>query len=210
MNKLICFDFDGTLTNQSSWYLFNTHFGMTAEEDASLFDQYIHNGFDYKNWTAQITNILKERQLLNKDSLESFISSISLREEAFELLKSCKDAGYKTVIISGGLKQVVEHAAQSLDVDHIFTTSELVFNEDGGFENIIDSGDEMYAKVQLFEKVCEEYKVNPEEVIAVGDGGNDLEIFKRTKKGILLGDYEKLKPLAWKRIENLSEIKELL
>jgi hydroxymethylpyrimidine pyrophosphatase-like HAD family hydrolase len=44
----------------------------------------------------------------------------------------------------------------------------------------------------------------------VGDGGNDLEIFKRTKKAIQIGNYEPLKEFAWKRVENLSEIKELI
>lgn len=210
MKKLICFDFDGTLTEQSSWYLFNTHFGMTAEEDASLFDQYVHNGFDYKAWTAEIIRILKERGLLTKDSLLEFVKTIALREDAAYLVAACKEAGYTTVIISGGLKQVVEHVADTLGVDQILTTAELVFNDDGSFETIVDSGDEMYAKVALFESVCAQYEVAPEDIVAVGDGGNDLEIFKKTKKAILLGNYEKLKEFAWKQVQSLSEIKELL
>lgn len=210
MDKLICFDFDGTLTESSSWYLFNTHFGMTAEEDHSLFQQYLENGFDYKNWIAQIITILKERSLLNRDSLELFLSTIPLRDGAKELLNSCKESGYTTAIISGGLKQVVEYVSCALGVDHVITTSELVFNEDGSFETIVDQGDEMYAKVKAFETICKEYGVSSEDAIAVGDGGNDLEIFKKTKKGIILGNYEPLKEFAWKQVQSLSEIKELI
>jgi phosphoserine phosphatase len=210
MNKLICFDFDGTLTEQSSWYLFNTNFGMTPEEDHSLFQQYLENGFDYKTWTRQIVAILKERNLLNKESLEEFVKTIKLREDANKLISACKEADYKTVIISGGLKQVVEHVADTLGVDRILTTAELIFNANGSFEDIVDTGDEMYAKVKAFETICAEYSVNSEDAIAVGDGGNDLEIFKKTKKGILLGSYEKLKPFSWKQVQSLSEIKELI
>ncbi len=210
MKKLICFDFDGTLTEQSSWYLFNTHFGMTPEEDASLFEQYVNNGFDYKTWTRQIVAILKERNILNTDSLEEFVKTIKLREDASELINACKEADYKVVIISGGLKQVVEYVIGAPGVDHIITTAELIFSADGSFEDIVDNGDEMYAKVKAFENICAEHGVNPEDAIAVGDGGNDVEIFKKTKKGILLGSYEKLKPLAWKQVQSLREIKELL
>jgi hydroxymethylpyrimidine pyrophosphatase-like HAD family hydrolase len=68
----------------------------------------------------------------------------------------------------------------------------------------------MYAKLNSFESICSKYEVSPSETIAVGDGGNDLEIFKKTKKGILVGNYEKLKPFAWKQVQSLSEIKELI
>ncbi len=210
MKKFICFDFDGTLTDSSSWLLFNTHFGMTAEEDHSLFQQYLENGFDYKNWISQITAILKERNLLTRDSLQGFLQTVVLRDDVLDLINTCKELGYTTVIISGGLKQIVEHAVGGLGIDRIITTSELVFNEDGSFESIVDQGDEMHAKVKAFEAICEEYGVLPEDAIAVGDGGNDLEIFKKTKKGILVGNYEKLKPFAWKQVQSLSEVKELL
>lgn len=210
MTKLICFDFDGTLTDSSSWYLFNTHFGMTAEEDHALFQQYLENGFDYKTWTREIVKILKERNKLNKDSLLEFVQTISLREDAAGLMNACKNDGYTTVVISGGLKQVVEHVASALGVDQILTTAELIFGEDGKFKDIVDSGDEMHAKVKAFEDICEEYGVSPEDAIAVGDGGNDIEIFKKTNKGILVGNYEKLKPFAWKQVQSLSEIKEFI
>lgn len=50
----------------------------------------------------------------------------------------------------------------------------------------------------IFKRVCSEYGVNAGETIHVGDSRNDIEIFEKTEKGILIGNYEKLKPLAWK------------
>lgn len=210
MKKLICFDFDGTLTDSTSWYLFNTHFGMTVEEDTSLFKSYINNSIDYKTWIVEIVKILKDRNLCDKESVESFAQTITAREEASEVIKACKDAGYITVVISGGLKQIVEPITKNLGIDHVVAISELVFNEDGKLETIIDNGDEMHAKVKVFETICAQYEVKPEETIVVGDGGNDLEIFKKTQKGIQIGNYEPLKPFAWKNIENLKEIIDLI
>ncbi len=210
MKKLIFFDFDGTLTEQSSWYLFNTHFGMTPEEDASLFEQYLQVSIDYKGWMDEITKILKERGLCTKESVEKFAQTITLRPEAFEAIKMCKNSGYVISILSGGIKQVILPVVAELGVDHVFTAVELVFDGEGKIESMIDHSDERHAKLVAFENVCAEHGVNPEDAIAVGDGGNDVEIFKKTKKGILLGSYEKLKPLAWKQVQSLSEIKELL
>ena len=60
--------------------------------------------------------------------------------------------------------------------------------------------------MKIFEGVCREHGVNPEETIHVGDSRNDIEIFQKTKKGVLIGDHAGLKPFAWKQIHNLKEI----
>jgi phosphoserine phosphatase len=210
MKKLIFFDFDGTLTTSNSWYLFNTAFGMTPEEDSSLFDRYLKNQFNYEEWTRQIIAILKDRNLCTESKVKEFSESISLRDGAFDLIQACKDAGYKTIILSGGLKQIVEPFANQLGIDEVYSTNEIVFDTDGAFVSIHDQSDEMHAKVKAFIDVCAKYEILEDEAIMVGDGGNDLEIFKRTKKAIQIGNYEPLKEFAWKQVQNLSEIKELI
>jgi phosphoserine phosphatase len=210
MKKIIFFDFDGTLTDSNSWYAFNTHFGMTPEEDHSLFENYVKNSFDYKTWMTEIVRIVKERNLCTKNAVHAFAETIKPRSDAKEVIQACKDADYITVVISGGIKQIIEPVAKKLGVDHVFTTSDLIFDSQGMFETIIDSGDEMHAKVRGFEEVCIERGIPEEQALVVGDSGNNIELFKRTKKGILLGNYEPLKPLAWKQVQSLSEIKELL
>lgn len=85
-----------------------------------------------------------------------------------------------------------------------------MFDNDGKFSSIIDQSDEMHAKVKSFIKVCAEHNVLEEDALVVGDGGNDLEIFKKSKKAIQIGNHEPLKEFAWKHIKSLSEIKELI
>ena len=43
--KLICFDMDGTLISQNSWYKPNLALGNTAEEDQEMYDAYGRGGF---------------------------------------------------------------------------------------------------------------------------------------------------------------------
>lgn len=210
MNKLIFFDFDGTLTQSSSWYLFNTHFGMTEQEDSTLFEQYLKQEFDYKGWMDAIIAILKDRGLCTEDAVKTFSETLTLRDDAALVIQACKDAGYTPIVISGGLQQVIEPACHKVGIDRVCATASLVFDSQGKFSSINDSSDEMHAKVKAFLEICKEYGVNQEDTTVVGDGGNDIEVFKHTKRGIQIGTYGPLEPFAWKRVENLKEIIDFL
>lgn len=183
---------------------------MTEVEDNTLFDWYKRGLITYSEWDEMIVKILREKNLCTKDKVAEFVQTIVPRPEAQDLIDACKAAGYTTVIISGTMKQIAESFQERLGIDHAYTCSELVFRDDGTFEDIANDKDEGPAKLRIFERICAEYEVDPEQTMMVGDGGNDLWIFKKTKKAIQIGDYEPLKEFAWKHVENLSEIKELL
>lgn len=210
MKKLIFFDLDGTLSTTNSWYLFNLYFGMSQSEDDVLFDWYKRGLITYSEWDDMIVKILRDKNQCTKEKVEAFAETVLPRPETQDLIDTCKEAGYTTIILSGTMKQIAESFRARLGIDLSYTCSEIVFRYDGTFEDIANDKDEAPAKLRIFERICAEHGVDPSETIMVGDGGNDLEVFKRTKKAIQIGDYEPLKELAWKRVQNLSEIKELI
>lgn len=210
MKKLIFFDLDGTLSPTNSWYLFNLAFGMSETEDTVMFDWYKRGLLSYAEWDEMIVKILREKNMCTREKVEAFVGTILPRPEAQDLIHTCKEAGYTTIILSGTMKQIAESFRARLGIDLSYTCSEIVFRDDGTFEDIANDKDEAPAKLRIFERVCAEYGVDPADTIMVGDGGNDLEIFKRTKKAIQIGDHELLKEFAWKHIQNLREIKDLL
>ncbi len=210
MKKVIFFDLDGTLTPMKTWYVFNKRFGLTDEEDEGLFQKYLANQIDYSTWTHEITSLLKERGLCTKEAVESFAGSIEIRDGAQELINLCKQQGYTTILLSGAIQQIATNFAARLGIDESFGGAEVSFNEDGSLSGLVKGKDEAMSKLTTFEKICAEHGVDPVDTIMVGDGGNDLDIFKKTKKGILLGNYEPLKEYAWKQVQSLSEIEELL
>jgi phosphoserine phosphatase len=210
MKKLIFFDLDGTLIKESTWHLFNPYFGMTEAEDQVLFDWYKRGLLTYSEWDDMIVKILRDKNQCTKEKVKTFVETILPRPETQDLINTCKEAGYTTVIVSGTMKQIAENFRARLGIDLSYTCSEIVFRDDGTFEDIANDKDEAPAKLRIFERVCAEHGVDPIETIMVGDGGNDLEIFKKTKKAIQIGNYEPLKEFAWKHIESLSEIKDLI
>lgn len=216
-HKLVFFDLDGTLIAGNSWRLFNLTFGLTENEDAMFFDLYHRGIITYKEWVDLIARILRERKLCSKGAYAAFTETLVPREDAAVLIDDLHAKGYQAVLLSGALHQSAEALGRRVGIDHVYTTASLVFADDGYVSSIelhksMDElpmrtiEDEGLAKRSIFEEVCAVFGADPEETIHVGDGGNDIEIFKRTKKGILFGTFEPLEPLAWKKVTRLGDI----
>lgn len=210
MKKLIFFDLDGTLIPGNSWYEFNLYFGMSETEDKVLLDWYTRGLITYDEWDNLIVKILGEKNQITKDKVSEFVQTIEPRTDAKDVITKCKELGYTTIILSGTMEQIAESVRERLGADHSYTTSTIVFHEDGTFKDIANDKDEAPAKLRIFERICTEHGVTPEDTICIGDSGNDIAMFQKSKKAVLIGNYEKLKPFAWNQITELSEIIPLL
>lgn len=206
MKKVIFFDLDGTLIPSNSWFEFNRYFGMSETEDQTLLDWYSRNIITYEQWDDIIVKLIQEKNQCTKEKLADFVQTIAVRPDTISFIEACKKAGYITVMISGTMQQIAEAVRENIGADVSHTTSTIVFNEDGSFNTITNEKDEGPAKLRIFEKLCDEYGIDPTQTIYVGDSRNDLEIFQKTSRGILIGEKTILEPFAWKKVTTLSEI----
>jgi HAD superfamily phosphoserine phosphatase-like hydrolase len=209
MKKLLCFDLDGTLTPHSTWEVFNTCLGISQEDDYRLFTQYKEGNLDYKDWIQELLQLYKKNVPVTKETIESAAAGMEIRPGAQQAIDAAKAKGYHVVILSGAINTMTEVFAKKLTVDDWYAVNQAVFNDTNELIDITDSGHERDAKLTALKRYCEKHNYVLSEVIAVGDGGNDLEIFKFVK-GILLCDNVSLMPLAWKHITTLSELNNYL
>lgn len=210
MHKTIFFDLDGTLTPESTWFLLNQRLGITPEEDRALFEKYLHEKLAYTEWMDALMELYKRGALLSKHELIAFAETIPLRPEAKGVIDSVKERGYIVVLISGSLDTIVSTVAQKLGIAIWYAKTSAIFDGEDRFVDVVTHGDgERDEKFRILQEYCTQNNLNIQEVICVEDGGNGLELFKHAK-GVLLGANEELKPFAWKQIENLSEITELI
>ncbi len=210
MQKVIFFDLDGTLTPQPTWLALNMKLGISIEEDKDLFEKYLKEKLAYRDWIDALMLLYKRNSLITKDELVALAQDVVLRPDAQGVVNDAKAKGYTVAIISGSIDSIVATIAQKLGIDIWFSKSTVVFNENNEFINIETMvGDERDGKLKLVGDFCEKHGVDIKEIICVEDGGNGLELFKHAK-GILLGDNKELAPYAWKQVESLSEIPELL
>jgi HAD superfamily phosphoserine phosphatase-like hydrolase len=209
MEKVICFDLDGTLIEGTSWAEFNQSLGLTEEEDAHLFEEYKKGLISYTTWIDEIMTIYHKYNPVHKEVIEALSILFPSRNGAEALIADAKEKGYTPVLLSGGVDAMVQKCAERFGIEHVFSTNELVFDEEGYLESIVSMGDEAPAKVALLELFCEKHGVAMKEIICVGDGENDVELFKVTK-GIQIGKHQALAEVAWKQVEELEEISAIL
>jgi len=68
-------------------------------------------------------------------------------------------------------------------------------------------------KIDFFKQYCLKNNLQYSECVPVGDSENDTDLFKLTKNGVAIRtEFEKkeLEQIAWKKIDHLIQLKEIL
>jgi HAD superfamily phosphoserine phosphatase-like hydrolase len=204
--KTLILDLDGTVTPHSTWAILNTAFGITAEQDNELFEQYQTGTLPYFDWTKQIIDLYKKNNSpLTKQQLIQLAENIELSPDAVDFVKITKEKGYVVVLVSGSVDILVETIANRLNTDSWLACSKAVF-EDNVLVDLVSMGDEGPAKIKLVNEAGINLSKN---TVSVGDGGNEKELFELTT-GILIGSNQTLLPLAKMRVDSLTDILKLI
>lgn len=209
--KLVCFDLDGTLIAENSWYKLNTALGVTPEEDRAMYDQYSKGELSYEAWVRALAEIYRKHGKAKRDLIESVLAQYVLVDGAKDLVEYLKGKGYAVALISGSFNILLDNVAKELGIEHSIANTKLVFGADDMLMDIESSGEERLAKVEHLKRICQDLGIDVRQCVCVGDGGNDLDIFALTGKGITLEDSsDAIKSAAWKVVPTLRDIKNIL
>ena len=120
---------------------------------------------------------------LPAQSLQTVLDSVPLADGAERLVSTLRMLGYKTAILSGGFTFFGEHLQARLGIDYVFA-NELEM-ENGAVTGrvaceIVDGG----KKAELLERIAMQENISLDQVVAVGDGANDLPMLNLAGMGI--------------------------
>lgn len=115
--------------------------------------------------------------------VQELIARIPLAEGAERLIGTLKTLGYKTAILSGGFTFFARHLQERLGIDYVHA-NELEF-ADGKVSGavtgqIVDGA----RKAAMLKEIAERERISLEQVVAVGDGANDLPMLNLAGMGI--------------------------
>lgn len=114
---------------------------------------------------------------------EVFEHRLHLNPGAERLLQGLQRAGIRTVLVSGGFTYFTERLRARLGFDHAWANQLEVF--DGRLTGkVIGDIVDGEAKAAHLERVRDELGLRPEQVIAAGDGANDIPMLRAAGFGV--------------------------
>jgi len=129
--------------------------------------------------------------------VNTLLHSIPLAEGAERLIKTLKLLGYKTAILSGGFTFFARALQQRLGIDSIHSNElEMVDGVVSGrvIPPIINGA----RKAELLAQIAQRESISLEQVVAVGDGANDIPMLNLAGMGIAY----RAKPLVRARADH--------
>ena len=170
---LIAFDMDSTLINIECIDEIADAAGRKAEVAAITEAAMRGEITDFKDSLRRRVVLLKGVSVEHMDAV--YRERLQLNPGAAELVRACKDAGLKILLVSGGFTFFTDRVRQRLNLDYShanvleIANGKLTGKVVGG---IVDADE----KKRTVERVCAELGVPASRAIVVGDGANDLKM----------------------------------
>ncbi len=177
--KLVAFDMDSTLIQ---WEVIDelAKRAGAGQEVAAITESAMRGEIDFKQ---SLTLRVAQLEGLEESVLKDLAGSIPLTEGAQRLIANLKQLGYKVAILSGGFTYFGRVLQERLGIDYVYA-NELEI-EDGRLTGrikgeIVDGP----RKAALLKEIAGREHISLEQVIAVGDGANDLPMLDIAGLGI--------------------------
>ena len=177
--RLVCFDMDSTLIQTEVIVELAKKHGV-GEKVHEITESAMRGEIDFKESFRRRIALLEG---LSEDVMQDIADNLPITEGADRLITQLKALGYKVAILSGGFTYFGKTLQKRFGIDYVFA-NELEIKD--GFltgkhlGEIVDGE----RKAFLLKELAKKEQIQLEQVIAVGDGANDLPMLKLAGLGI--------------------------
>ena len=188
--KLVVFDLDNVIIDGEAI----DEIGKLAnveDEIAEITEKAMQGEIDFE------TSIKDRVQLLEGISIEDIekvADELPLMDGASETIARLKDEDVDVAIISGSFDIVAEKIKEKLGIDTVYTNSFTV--EDGKLTGEVTGPLVSGSKLDVLKDHVEKAGIALDEVIAVGDGANDISMIESAGCGIAFNAKDSVKEIA--------------
>ena len=197
--RLVVFDMDSTLIDAEVIDELAKEAGV-GEQVSAITESAMRGELDFKESFVRRMALLKG---LDESVLERVAQRLRLTEGAEALISTLKRLGYKTAILSGGFDYFAKRIQEKLGIDYVYANQlEIVGGKVTG--NVAGEVVDGQRKAQLLREIAAGENIDLEQVIAVGDGANDLPMLSIAGLGIAFRAKPLVKATAKQAISKLG------
>lgn len=177
--RLVCFDMDSTLIEQEVIDELAIAAGV-GEQVAAITERAMQGEIDFaQSFKARVALL----EGLDVNVLAGIAANLRITEGAERLISTLKALGYRTAILSGGFTYFAEYLQAKLGIDEVHANHLDI--ENGKVTGrvtgrIVDGA----RKAELLRELAKRDGISLEQVMAVGDGANDLPMLSIAGLGI--------------------------
>ena len=177
--RLVAFDMDSTLIEAEVIDELAARAGV-GDQVSAITERAMRGEIDFSESFRERVALLEG---LEESALAEIASELKITEGAEHLISTLRTLGYKTAILSGGFTYFAHFLQQRLGMDYVHA-NELDIRDGrvtGRVTGTIVDGER---KAQLLRQLADAEGIDLQQVIAVGDGANDLPMLSTAGLGI--------------------------
>jgi phosphoserine phosphatase len=172
--KLVIFDLDGTLTKERSiWEYIHKQLGKWFGFAEEYQKKFLAGEISYDRFCELDAVVWKGMKV---EALSRIVQKVPFHSGVDELIGHLKQKGLKLTMVSSGLSLLSSWVHQRYGFD--YSVSNDLLYEDGILTGKVKIQVYYDQKAVWVKRILKQFRVKPEEIIAIGDSKGDLELFR--------------------------------
>ena len=197
--RLICFDMDSTLIKTEVIDELADRAGV-GEQVRAITEAAMRGEIDFNESFKKRVSLLKG---LDESVMKEIAENLPIMDGADRLMHILKKCGYKIAILSGGFNYFGNYLKKRFGVDYLYANELEIIDGKLTGKHVGDIVDGK-RKAELLKFLTQVEKIELDQVIAVGDGANDLPMLNIAGLGIAFHAKPKVKENARQSISSIG------
>jgi len=203
--QLVIFDLDGTLTQERSiWEYIHIRLGKWYGFAEEYQKQFLAGKISYEEFCERDAQVWKGMRV---DEVLEIVKTVPFHPGADTLIAHIKQKGLKLAVVSSGLSLLSNWVHRSYGFD--YSVSNDLLHENGVLTGKVKIQVYYDKKAKWVKRILEQFRVRPEEVIAIGDSVGDIDMFQMVGFSVAFNsscsDLDKIANVCI-RSQNLADI----
>ncbi|WP_330328930.1 HAD-IB family phosphatase [Streptomyces sp. NBC_00536] len=207
VRAVVC-DVDHTLTPKSSVVELSRALAAPIGEVTALYRGYQCGQLTHEETRTRLLELWTRGGLASRITVETVFHQLPIKDDALRLAAALAARGLPLCLITSSAQLYADIMTRRLDAACGYGNGRLLFDTAGNLEDVDFTRDTADLKLLQLAQFTTDHDLEPTEVIAVGNGSNDLLLFDATRRGVLVTTTTSTRHSAhaWATVRHLDEV----